>query len=209
MNGFAVAGKHLRVNYATALRSQGGGTGGSGVPNPALAAVAAAGLPPAAATGANAVAPNLSAATMPSLAQMGATPQAAPPMPTGLPGQVPPMASLLGNGTIAAAPVQQHSNPALINYTQSNVLLLTNMVLPHEVDDDLKEEVAEECSNYGTIQRIFIRPGAEEVRIFVVFSSPDGPSAALPTLLGRWFGGKQIQARYYDPAAFAAGNYDL
>jgi hypothetical protein len=46
----------------------------------------------------------------------------------------------------------------------TRVLLLRNMVGPGEVDDDLEEEVAEECTKYGEVVRVMI---------FEVRSSPN------------------------------------
>jgi splicing factor 45 len=40
--------------------------------------------------------------------------------------------------------------------TPTRVLLLRNMVGPGEVDDDLEEEVAEECTKYGEVVRVMI-----------------------------------------------------
>jgi splicing factor 45 len=38
----------------------------------------------------------------------------------------------------------------------SQVILLTNMVGPGEVDDMLQEETADECSKYGKVERCLI-----------------------------------------------------
>ena len=38
----------------------------------------------------------------------------------------------------------------------SVVVVLRNMVTPEEVDDDLQDEVQEECSKYGTVERVII-----------------------------------------------------
>ena len=56
------------------------------------------------------------------------------------------------------------------------MVLLRNMVGPGEVDPDLEDEVANECSKYGTVQSVMIfevttagYPEDQAVRIFVEF----------------------------------------
>ena len=39
---------------------------------------------------------------------------------------------------------------------QSVVVVLRNMVTPEEVDEDLQEEIEEECSKYGSVERVLI-----------------------------------------------------
>ncbi|VEL12166.1 unnamed protein product [Protopolystoma xenopodis] len=93
-----------------------------------------------------------------------------------------------------------------------SVLLLRNMVSPGEIDTELENEVAVECSQYGRVQQVllheyfdrqFARP---EVNVFVVF--PDAGltavQAAVSNLHGRYFAGRRISAQAYDPAAFFA-----
>lgn len=56
------------------------------------------------------------------------------------------------------------------------------MVTPEEVDDTLKEEIEEECSQYGTVKHVVIYQERENdsddapqnVKIFVEFEAPDG-----------------------------------
>jgi hypothetical protein len=38
----------------------------------------------------------------------------------------------------------------------SVVVVLRNMVTPEEVDEDLEDEVQEECSKYGQVERVII-----------------------------------------------------
>jgi splicing factor 45 len=56
------------------------------------------------------------------------------------------------------------------------VVLLRNMVGPGEVDEALEDEVAEECTKYGQVNRVLIFevteagfPPTEAVRIFIQF----------------------------------------
>jgi splicing factor 45 len=87
----------------------------------------------------------------------------------------------------------------------SQVILLTNMVGPGEVDDILQEETAEECSKYGKVERclIFEVPKGKisddrAVRIFVQFSSIESARKAIQDLNGRFFGGRIVSATFFD-----------
>mmetsp|Transcript_10200 Transcript_10200/g.16406 ORF Transcript_10200/g.16406 Transcript_10200/m.16406 type:complete len:352 (-) Transcript_10200:87-1142(-) len=86
----------------------------------------------------------------------------------------------------------------------SRVVLLTNMVGPGEVDNDLANETAEECQKYGPVLKCSItevnRLGVKEeeaVRIFVVFGTVDAATKALKDLNGRFFAYRQVRARFF------------
>ncbi|CAF2044660.1 hypothetical protein BRARA_I02809 [Brassica rapa] len=92
----------------------------------------------------------------------------------------------------------------------TRVLLLTNMVGPGEVDDELEEEVGSECGKYGTVTRVLIFeiteanfPTHEAVRIFVQFSRSEETTKALVDLDGRFFGGRTVRATFYDEVKFS------
>lgn len=64
----------------------------------------------------------------------------------------------------------------VISGRPTRVVLLRNMVGPGEVDPDLEDEVANECSKYGQVQSVMIfevttpgYPEEEAVRILVEF----------------------------------------
>ncbi|KAL1359393.1 hypothetical protein HN51_004711 [Arachis hypogaea] len=91
----------------------------------------------------------------------------------------------------------------------TRVLLLRNMVGPGEVDDELEEEVGSECAKYGTVTRVLIFeitepnfPTDEAVRIFVQFERSEETTKALIDLNGRYFGGRVVQASFYDEEKF-------
>ncbi|KAI8644439.1 hypothetical protein BD408DRAFT_430607 [Parasitella parasitica] len=93
--------------------------------------------------------------------------------------------------------------------TPSQVILLTNMVGPGQVDDMLQEETAEECSKYGKVERclIFEVPRGkisdeQSVRIFVQFSSAESARDAIQDLNGRFFGGRIVSAKFFDIKRF-------
>lgn len=92
----------------------------------------------------------------------------------------------------------------------TRVLLLRNMVGPGEVDDELEDEVASECSKYGTVTRVLIFeitepdfPTDEAVRIFVQFERSEQTTKALIDLDGRFFGGRVVHASFYDEDRFS------
>jgi len=97
----------------------------------------------------------------------------------------------------------------------SGILVLRNMVTIEEVDEDLEEEITEECSRFGEVSRVVIYQelqGEEEnaeviVKIFVEFNKTEEAETAQNALNGRWFGGKSIQANIYDEDKFKAQDY--
>ncbi|KAF7269277.1 splicing factor 45 [Rhynchophorus ferrugineus] len=90
----------------------------------------------------------------------------------------------------------------------SKVVLLKNMVGPGEVDDDLEPEVKDECNTkYGPVTSVIIHEvvtdNAEEaVRIFVEFQRIESAIKAVVDLNGRFFGGRQVKANFYDTEKF-------
>lgn len=99
----------------------------------------------------------------------------------------------------------------------SKVVILRNMVGPEDVDDLLKEEIQEECSKFGLVERVIIynekQTDNEEddnadviVKIFVEFSLPSETERAKEALNGRYFGGRLVRAELYDQALFDHGD---
>ncbi|CAG0886110.1 unnamed protein product [Cyprideis torosa] len=113
------------------------------------------------------------------------------------PPALPPPSSLLKVETSEKDVAEMMKNP-------SKVVLLKNMVGPGEVDDDLQGEVQEECNvKYGDVQKVIIFeiPKAvpeEAVRIFVEFKRLESAIKATVDLNGRFFGGRQVKAMFYD-----------
>ncbi|KAL4109170.1 hypothetical protein PRIC1_000873 [Phytophthora ramorum] len=88
-----------------------------------------------------------------------------------------------------------------------------NMVGPGEVDDELQDEVKGECAEtYGPVTKCMIYevaervPPEEAVRIFVQFRNAGDATKALTGLNGRFFGGRKVQAVYYDEGKFERMN---
>ncbi|CDJ32042.1 RNA-binding protein, putative [Eimeria mitis] len=204
MNGFEVVGKQLKVNYATALRS---------------AAVAGSlGVGAAAGAGKNAAAAANAAASQQQQEQQQQEQQQLPlQQEEGSDAAAAPAAAAAASPAAAAAEPAAAAAAAAAPFPEkptgepgsSNVLLLTNTVAAEEVDDDLKEEMQEECRRYGEVLAVRVEVIEGEVKIFVVFAAAAAAAAAAPQLHGRWFGGRQIHVTYYDEAAYNAGNYTL
>jgi len=101
--------------------------------------------------------------------------------------------------------------PKSVNFDgpPTRVLLLRNMVGPGEVDDELEDEVASECAKFGTVTRVLIFeitqtdfPAEEAVRIFIQFERAEEATKAMIDLQGRFFGGRVVQASFFDEERF-------
>merc|ERR1712142_806572 len=111
---------------------------------------------------------------------------------------------------------------------ESKVLCLKNMVGSDEVDEQLQEEIEEECSKYGDVENVIIyqeRQSEEEdaeiwVKIFVEFGHPSHAKVkscskiissynlilylqkGRDSLNGRFFGGRTVLAQVYDQVLY-------
>jgi len=93
---------------------------------------------------------------------------------------------------------------------ESKVLCLKNMVGSEEVDEQLQEEIEEECSKYGDVENVIIyqeRQSEEDdaeilVKIFVEFGHPSHAKKGRDSLNGRFFGGRTVLAQVYDQVLY-------
>lgn len=90
----------------------------------------------------------------------------------------------------------------------SEVIYLGNILSAddEEDDDDLPEDIAEECNKFGIVQRVALHPASRGC--FVRFSGPAGAWKAVRELNGRFFAGSKIEASYYDRGRFERGDLD-
>merc|ERR1739841_454575 len=86
----------------------------------------------------------------------------------------------------------------------SKVVMLKNMVGPGEVDEELEPEVKEECEGkYGVkIKEMQGVVEEEAVRIFLEFKRQECAIKALVDLNGRFFGGREVCASFYNVQDF-------
>ncbi|KAL9875020.1 splicing factor 45 [Glossina fuscipes] len=86
----------------------------------------------------------------------------------------------------------------------SKVVLLRNMVGPGDVDEDLEPEVKDECNTkYGEVANVIIHEAfgtapEDAVKIFVEFKRIESAIKAVVDLNGRFFGGRQVRAGFYN-----------
>merc|ERR1712192_285321 len=89
---------------------------------------------------------------------------------------------------------------------ESVVLLLKNMVGADEVDEELHEEIQQECGKYGKVENVVIYQEKQDdsedaevhVKIFVEFHESIEAKKAKNGLDGRFFGGRTVSALIYD-----------
>ncbi|KAH8345334.1 hypothetical protein KR084_005300 [Drosophila pseudotakahashii] len=86
----------------------------------------------------------------------------------------------------------------------SKVVLLRNMVGPGDVDEELEPEVKDECNTkYGEVSSVIIHEAfrtvpEDAVKIFVEFKRIESAIKAVVDLNGRFFGGRQVRAGFYN-----------
>ena len=97
----------------------------------------------------------------------------------------------------------------------SRVMVLRNMIDQNDIDDQIEEEVFEECAKFGEVQEVKIVVESRdtesngEVKIFVVFKSMDSIDLAINSMNGRFFGGRVVIADKYDQELFDAGDFSV
>ncbi|XP_046647282.1 poly(U)-binding-splicing factor half pint-like isoform X2 [Daphnia pulicaria] len=93
---------------------------------------------------------------------------------------------------------------------KSRVIVLRNMVGPEDVDETLREEIADECSKLGNVERVIIYKEKQSddddaeiiVKIFIEFTVVKGAETARDSLNGRFFAGRIVRCDIYDQALY-------
>lgn len=132
------------------------------------------------------------------------------PPPSSIPSPPPPLigcsnAGGVGNPNTAPEPTQK-IEPSITEIMKepSKVVLLRNMVGPGDVDSELEPEVKDECNTkYGDVVSVVIHESfgtvpEDAVRIFVEFKRIESAIKAVVDLNGRFFGGRQVRAGFYN-----------
>jgi poly(U)-binding-splicing factor PUF60 len=112
--------------------------------------------------------------------------------------------------SISGGGARQRLMQKLMRDTRTKTIVIRNMVTSDEVDEDLKDEINDECSKYGTVNKVLIyqeQQGEEDwapviVKIFVQFSDSEGSEKAVKSMHGRFFAGRPIVAEPYDQQRF-------
>lgn len=105
----------------------------------------------------------------------------------------------------------------LMRPQESKVVILRNMVGIEDVDETLQDEIQDECSKFGVVERVIIYNEKQTeneddedaeviVKIFVEFSASSECTLAKDALHGRFFGGRRVIAQSYDQALFDHGD---
>ncbi|KAH8354600.1 splicing factor 45 [Drosophila kikkawai] len=105
-----------------------------------------------------------------------------------------------------APPANGEDEPSIteIMKSPSKVVLLRNMVGPGDVDEELEPEVKDECNTkYGEVTSVIIHEAfgttpEDAVKIFVEFKRIESAIKAVVDLNGRFFGGRQVRAGFYN-----------
>ena len=72
----------------------------------------------------------------------------------------------------------------------------------------LEADVLEECSKYGHIESSKLVLAAPEiVSIFLKYSKPEEAAECVKVMQGRWFGGRQLRAIYFDPERYESRDF--
>ncbi|KAI5450630.1 hypothetical protein NCC49_002888 [Naganishia albida] len=98
----------------------------------------------------------------------------------------------------------------------SRIVCLVNVLgSVEEADQETMEDLGEKLKEHGIVERlvphsVYPPPSNpnEAVRIFAVFSGPAGAWKALKDLDSRFFGGRQISAKFFDEKRFESGDWD-
>ena len=73
---------------------------------------------------------------------------------------------------------------------------------------DLEGDVRGECSKYGHLDSSkFVLAAPNTVSIFLKYSKPEEAAECIRVMQGRWFGGRQLVAIYFDPERYESRDF--
>eukprot|EP01080_Neovahlkampfia_damariscottae_P001795 gene1795-937_t len=94
----------------------------------------------------------------------------------------------------------------------SKCIVLKNMVEPEAIDNELQEEIKDECSKFGKVEQLIIyqqEVNSEiDVKVFVLFNTVEGATKAQSKLHNRFFDAKRVHCEFYDEKAFLERNFE-
>ncbi|KAL4471695.1 hypothetical protein ABPG74_008588 [Tetrahymena malaccensis] len=93
------------------------------------------------------------------------------------------------------------------NLIPTKVVCIINLIAPWEIDEDLEEEVTEECFQYGVVVNLKIYVMSSEdcedaVRIFIKYNQVEEAMNAFTNLDGRIFNGRSVIGYFYPENEF-------
>lgn len=117
---------------------------------------------------------------------------------------------------VAANPIMpmsvSSSTPVIppIGGVLSRCILIRNMFDPAEErssgnpewDEDIKEDVAEECERCGRVEHCHVSKNKPGGLVFVRFGANEAAAKAAANLNGRFFAGRMITVTYIDPSQY-------
>ncbi|XP_077219556.1 uncharacterized protein LOC143853717 isoform X2 [Tasmannia lanceolata] len=142
---------------------------------------------------------NGAALTLPVAPALGVSPAVAPLISPLGQASIPALAGLPGTGL----PVVPLVPPVDTIGVPSECLLLKNMFDPQietepDFDLDIKDDVEDECSKFGTVKHIFVDKNTAGF-VYLRFDNATSAISAQRALHGRWFAGKMITATFMLP----------
>ncbi|GMP64331.1 hypothetical protein CsSME_00025664 [Camellia sinensis var. sinensis] len=143
--------------------------------------------------------------TLPTASILGATPAVPPLISPLVQASVPVLAGLPSSGlSVPTVTVPSFDTIGV----PSECLLLKNMFDPTlevepDFDLDIKEDVGDECSKFGTLKHIYVDKNSAGF-VYLRFENTQAAINAQRALHGRWFAGKMITATFMVPQNYEA-----
>ncbi|ESS29599.1 RNA recognition motif-containing protein [Toxoplasma gondii VEG] len=93
----------------------------------------------------------------------------------------------------------------------STLIVLKNLMEVAELDDDVKDEIYQECLKHGKVVevRVHVVASTQEVRAFALYQLPEQANRAVRVLNERSFAKRKVKCELYDMAAYSQRRYEL